>query len=245
MITKTAWKNIWRNKVRSFVVISSVAIGIFAGAFSVAIMEGAMMQRINDALNDELAHIQLTNRDFRSNNDMDRYIGNSGEVNKKLMSLSEVAAVSDNKVVIGMANSATKSSGVQINGVDPEQEKLVLELYKKVMPGSGTYLDNSEHSNPVFIGEDLAKTLNLIKYNVTQSVLDSLGYEGVPADILAKLEPLSGRRFNNEKSFTHELRSIFSKEEETKYGHAIRELSKTYREGFLTRITIRPVQYSG
>ncbi len=236
MITKTAWKNVWRNKVRSLVVISSVTVGIFAGAFSVAMMEGAMMQRIDDALSDELAHIQITHKDFRTNNDLECLIGNSDEVNEKIMSLDDVEAVSDKKIVVGMANSATKSSGVMINGVDPEQEKRVLGLYKKVIPGTGTYLDDSERSNPIFIGEDLAKSLNIIKYYISQNVLDSLGKSGIPDNVISKLQSLQDVRFNNEKTLKRELRKLFSKEEETKYGHIIMELSKTYREG--SRMTL-------
>ena len=31
MIFKVAWRNIWRAKVRSFIVIGSIAVGIWAG----------------------------------------------------------------------------------------------------------------------------------------------------------------------------------------------------------------------
>ena len=236
MITKTAWKNVWRNKVRSLVVISSVTVGIFAGAFSVAMMEGAMMQRIDDALSDELAHIQIADKNFRSNNDLDCMIENTGQAEQRLKELAEVEAASDRKIVIGMANSASKSSGVQINGIDPGEEKLVLGLYEKVMPGTGGYLDNSTWSNPIFIGEDLAKSLNLIRYYVTEGVIDSLKSENVPRHILDKLEPLKDIRFKNEKAFTRELKSRFSKDEEARFGYVIKEKSKSYREG--SRMTL-------
>lgn len=236
MITKTAWKNVWRNKVRSLVVISSVTVGIFAGAFSVAMMEGAMMQRIDDALSDELSHIQITDKDFRSNNDLACIIGNTPEIEQKIKSLDEVEAVSDRKVIIGMANSATKSSGVQINGIDPEKEKLVLGLNTKIIPGTGSYLDSPGRTNPVYIGEDLAKSLNIIRYYVTADVLDSLKADNLPLHIIEKLVPLSGVRFKNEKAFTRELRSIFSKEEEARFGHEIKEKSRSYREG--SRMTL-------
>jgi putative ABC transport system permease protein len=145
MITKTAWKNVWRNKVRSLVVITSVTIGIFAGAFAVAMMEGAMMQRIGDALSDELSHIQVADKNFRSNNDLACMIENTAQVEQKIKELDEVGAVSDRIIVIGMANSASKSNGVQINGIEPDEEKRVLGLYKKeatltIRPGQIPFL---------------------------------------------------------------------------------------------------------
>ena len=64
MIWKTAWKNVWRNKVRSLVVIVSVTIGIFGGVFAVAVMNGAIEQRVDAALNDEIAHIHINDPGF-------------------------------------------------------------------------------------------------------------------------------------------------------------------------------------
>ena len=65
MIWKTAWKNVWRNRVRSLVVISSVTIGIFAGVFSIALMNGMIAQRVDDALNEEISDIQITRKKFQ------------------------------------------------------------------------------------------------------------------------------------------------------------------------------------
>ena len=66
MIWKTAWKNVWRNKVRSLVVIISVTIGIFGGVFAVAVMKGAIDQRVSAALNQEVAHIPVSYTHLRA-----------------------------------------------------------------------------------------------------------------------------------------------------------------------------------
>jgi len=236
MITKTAWKNIWRNKVRSLIVIASVAVGIFAGAFSVAMMEGAMVQRVDDALNNELAHIQITSKDFRENNDLACFMENTDGMKQKAMALDEVRSVADRIVVTGMANTTTKSSGVQINGINPDEETLVLGLYRKLKPGTGNYLDAAGRSNMAYIGEDLAKELNILRYSVTTGVMDSLKARGIPQKIVDKLEPYIDVRFNNEKAFTRELKKTYTKEEETKYGYIIKEGSQTYRQG--SRMTL-------
>ena len=46
MIFKVAWRNIWRNKLRSLVVIASVAVGLFAGMFMMAFYSGLAKQEI-------------------------------------------------------------------------------------------------------------------------------------------------------------------------------------------------------
>ena len=50
MIWSIAWKNVWRNKKRSLVVITAVTLGIIAGMFVIGIMEGWTRQRLNDAI---------------------------------------------------------------------------------------------------------------------------------------------------------------------------------------------------
>jgi putative ABC transport system permease protein len=137
MIWKTAWKNVWRNKGRSLVVIASVTVGIFAGVFSIALMNGMIEQRINDAINDEISHIQINCKNFRINNDPQLVIGNSEKVLSVIRSVDGVAGISERTIITGMANTASKSAGVQIIGIDPDLEKEVFSLYSKVMPGTG------------------------------------------------------------------------------------------------------------
>jgi hypothetical protein len=48
MLAATAWKNIWRNKVRSSVVITAITIGLFAGTFAVATMNGMVLRSCNE-----------------------------------------------------------------------------------------------------------------------------------------------------------------------------------------------------
>ncbi len=74
MITSIAWKNVWRNKTRSLTVIAAVTVGVFAGVFAMAAINSSIVQRIDAAVNEELAHIQVNNRDFRSSSDIQDYI---------------------------------------------------------------------------------------------------------------------------------------------------------------------------
>ena len=67
MVFQVAWRNIWRNKIRSLVVISAVAIGLYAGVWSSAFMKGMLVQRINKVINTELSNIQVHNPEFRKN----------------------------------------------------------------------------------------------------------------------------------------------------------------------------------
>lgn len=237
MIWKTAWKNVWRNKVRSLVVILSVTIGIFAGVFSVALMNGMIAQRINDALNEEISHIQITNREFRINNDPQLVIDNPEQVISAIKSIDGITGIAERTIITGMANSAYKSSGVQIIGVEPETERQIFTICKKIIPGTGDFFERESRFNLALIGEELAKDLNIVKYSVDSSTISRLLENGLPGDIAGKLGKLKGQRFTSEKQFIKKMNSVFSTGEAKKYGQLIKKQAWSYREGARMTLT--------
>lgn len=231
MIAEIAWKNVWRNKSRSLIVIAAITVGVFAGVFTVAIMNSSVVQRIDAAVNEELAHIQVSNKDFRSSGDISSIIPDYEFVRKTLDSTSGVVASTGRILVRGMASSSSKSSGVEIIGIDVNREKEIFTLHEKLIPGTGTYLDSETKYNTAFIGEKLAKELNIIRYFLNGEVFAKLKEQKVPDEIIIKLEPLSGTRFTSDKKFSKEVAKLLSAGENKKYGYRIREAAWSYREG--------------
>lgn len=229
MIGKTAWKNVWRNKTRSLVVIVAITIGIFAGVYSVALMNGMISQRVDAALNTEIGHIQIDHKKFRENNDIQYILSNTEEIIEQLQGIEGIEAISRRTILTGMANSASKSTGVQIIGINPEEEKKVLSLYENVLPETGTYFEGKNKTNVALVGESLAKELNLIVYQVDGSVIDTMKKQGVPNNVIAKLDPFLDVRFKNEKLFFKEIKAVLSNDEQDEYGKIIVEASRSFR----------------
>jgi ABC-type lipoprotein release transport system permease subunit len=128
-----------------------------------------------------------------------------------------------------MANTATKSAGVQIIGINPESEKKVLQLHETTIPGTGDFFESESRYMLAYIGESLAKELNIIRYRIDEGVLDSLAGREVPSEILDKLSVFTGRRFKNEKSFKKEVKGVLSMNEQHEYGTAIKEEAWSFR----------------
>jgi len=229
MIWKTAWKNVWRNKIRSLVVIASVTIGIFGGIFAVAVMNGAIAQRVDAALNEEISHIHIYDPAFRDNYDMQLVIPDPGHVLSTIMETPGVTAVTARTVITGMANTATKSAGVQIIGIDPEKEREVLKLYETTIPGTGDFFETESRYKMAYIGHELAKDLNIVHYRIDQEVLDSLAAKEVPVEVLDRLSPFTGMRFKSEKAFKTEVKGVLSLKEQHAYGALIREEAWSFR----------------
>jgi len=230
MIWKTAWKNVWRNKVRSLVVMISVTIGIFGGVFAVAIMNGAIEQRVDSALNNEISHIHINDPGFRDNYDIQLTIPGLEQIRGQLEETAQVEAVSPRIIISGMANTASRSAGVQILGIEPDLEKKVLNLHEKTIPGTGDFFETESRHNLAYIGEDLAKELNIIRYIIDEETLGKLRESDIPEQTLNKLSPYVGKRFHSEDEFEKEMKESLSRREQNEYGRLIREQAWSFSE---------------
>jgi len=231
MITAIAWKNVWRNKTRSLTVIAAVTVGVFAGVFSMAAINSSILQRIDAAVNEELSHIQVNNKDFRSSADIQNIINDYPEVVSVLESTPGVTDVTGRLIVRGIASTATKSAGVEITGVDVEKEKKMFTISEKLIPGTGSYFEAETKFNTVFIGEKLAKELNIIRYIFTPESIDFLREEGVHSTVIEKLETLQGERFTSDKKLVKAYEKLLEPSEVEKYQWKIKEAAWNYREG--------------
>ena len=158
MLWSVAWRNIWRSKVRSLVIICALAIGILAGVFTWALYEGMVIQRINSAIKTEASHIQLHHKKYLENPDVKYFIDNSNNIWGQIDSMSGVRAVTVRLIVNSMIASAETGSGVQVVGIVPEDEKQVTNLYEKIL--EGTYFERTKR-NPIVIGKKIAEKLNV------------------------------------------------------------------------------------
>ena len=158
MLLSISWRNIWRNKVRSLVIIFSIALGIFAGVVSAAFFKGMADQRINKVINTELSFIQIHNPGFEQTSDFDNFIINAKQIEGELLKIPNVTGVSRRMSIQSMAASAETASGVKISGVFPESEKTVTNISTKIVDGK--YFEGISR-NPVVIGKKLAEKLNV------------------------------------------------------------------------------------
>ena len=183
MLISLAWKNVWRNRTRSFTVIAAVTVGVFAGVFAMAAINSSVEQRIDAAVNEELSHIQVNNKDFRSSGDIQNYLKDPEHVISVLENTEGVTDVTGRILVRGIASTATGSNGVEISGINVRKEQEMFTLSKRLIPGTGSYFGAETKFNSVFIGEKLAKELNVIRYILTDESYTTLESEGVPYHI--------------------------------------------------------------
>ena len=158
MLTALAWRNLWRNKLRSAIVITAIAIGITGGIVTDGMMVGMTDQRTNSAIANEISNIQIESPKFLLNNEIRYTLPKNLSLVKKIKGYKEVKGVTARLLCGAMAGSASAGAGIKVYGVNPSDEKAVSNIYKHIIKGA--YLNNNQKI-PAVIGEKLAKKLDL------------------------------------------------------------------------------------
>ncbi len=158
MLAKIAWRNIWRNKRRSWVLISAISIGVFCFVGSMTFADGFSIQLVNTSIELDGGHIQLSSSGYADNPTIRSRIRHLGSVEDAL-DQSLITLYSPQVVTSGMVNSAEQASGVRLVGVDPLRERGVSSIPDRIVQGE--YLSPEVVDGEVVIGISLADRLNV------------------------------------------------------------------------------------
>ena len=157
-LLKISWRNVWRNKLRSFVVILSVIFGLVGGIIMIAMSYGLNEERMNNAVETYLSHIQIHNKSFSEEYNLKHTIDNLEGIENAIDNDSRVVSYSKRIILNGMLSNSNGSYGIQVKGIDPVQEVKVTNTYEKIIEGE--YF-KSKRDNTILIGKKLADRLNL------------------------------------------------------------------------------------
>lgn len=158
MLIIIAWRNIWRNRLRSIVVILSIALGLWAGVFVMALVNGMTVQRTQGTIKTFISHVQIHSPAYISDPDLRHFIEDPESVFSVLDTLTGVQAFTPRMLVGGMSSSANGATGSMIYGIDVEFERRVTDIHSRITTGS--YFE-SEYRNPIVVGEKLAEKLGV------------------------------------------------------------------------------------
>ncbi|MEM6262602.1 MAG: FtsX-like permease family protein [Bacteroidota bacterium] len=157
MLITIAWRNIWRNPLRSAVVMTSIALGLMAGTFLLAFSWGMNEQRTREIIETQVSHLQVHHPNFRADNDVADFIPESRSVLSMAKQNQQVKAATGRLLVGGMVASAKGNTGVQIRGITPDAEHEVTQLRDRIIEGE--YF--TARRNPIIISQKTAERLKV------------------------------------------------------------------------------------
>lgn len=159
-IIKIAWRNVWRNKLRSGIVFTSVVLGIWAGLFVLAISFGMLEQQKRGMLESQLSHLQIHTNDYLEDIKLNHQFTDS-QINKIETTLSnhkDVINFCKRSISEGTGTTAHGFSNLKVIGINPENEQQVTSIKNRLT--DGTYFTKYKN-RPVLIGRQLAEELHL------------------------------------------------------------------------------------
>lgn len=226
--------------MRSIIMIVAIALGLFAGVFTMAFMQGVVDARIESATKSELAHLQIHAPHFLDNNETSIYIQNSLELVDKIEKTEGVVAASKRLVTEPFIMAAHGTGGGKLIGVWPEKEKNVTDISEHVI--EGTYLEKSGRMPPILIGEKLAKKLQLkIGSKINVQMVDLNGDLSSKGFRVGGIYKTSNTTFDETQLFVHyeDLQSQLGTENNA--AHEIAIIVKNGNEAALVKPAIQKI----
>ena len=185
MLFKIAYRNIWRNPLRSWVVIIAIALGVWAVLLILGYVNGMTQSYVNNAIREDLSHLQIHHKNFRDNPEAKYYLQNADSLSSALrqiplkeQELPNIKAVTARSLAQGIIASAKSSRGVMVKGVIPGQEQEVTQFDRNIV--DGVWFGESPKKHPIIISTRLA---SLLKVGLHKKVVLTL--QNTDGDVVA------------------------------------------------------------
>ncbi len=175
MVTKLAWRNIWRNKRRTWITMASILFAVLFGSFMEALQEGAWGNMINNVVNFYMGYGQIHQKGYWEEQVIDKAFALSPQQLQDIEAIEEIQGVVPRIESFGLVSTEGITRGALVVGIEPTSEQSLTKLEDRIV--AGAYLEKEDQS--VLVAEGLAKILKLGVQDTL--VIISQGYHGVNA----------------------------------------------------------------
>lgn len=175
MLVKLAWRNIWRQKRRTFLTASALALALFLSLLTRCMQEGSYAISIDNAARFYTGLIQLQNLEYAQSLSINDLLPMTSAFIRPVVQHPDISFHLPRLESFALAAAGERSKGVMVIGAKPESEDNYSKLSSKLIKGQFITHDDQK----VLIGEGLATYLRL---NVgDEIVLYGQGYHGQTA----------------------------------------------------------------
>ena len=154
MFFQLGWRNIWRNRRRTLVILTAVIIGVWSMIFLGALMRGMADQFIRNGIKTLTGHIQVHHPGYREDPVVENSMTEPSRVEAALTTrLSPDAQWAPRVRVDAVVSNARHSTGVTMVGIDPPREATISFIGGAVTEGRYLELDDPQG---IVVGKALA-----------------------------------------------------------------------------------------
>jgi ABC-type lipoprotein release transport system permease subunit len=158
LFIKLAWRNLFRNKRRSFIAGTAIGIGLAALIFVDALVLGMQKNMIDAATATFLGQGRIQRRGFRDTQQADLTVNRLDSIIPQLEKEPILERFAPRVLSFAMISSPSDVSAIQLVGIDPILEKPVSEIDESIVEGS--YFSGDDERD-IVLGRKLADTLKV------------------------------------------------------------------------------------
>ena len=175
MILKLAWRNLWRNKRRSFITIASILFAVLFAVFMRAFQLGSYEAMTRGVVNMYTGYAQIHLNGYWDDQTLDNVMPYRKSFEDSLLKVDGVKSVIPRLEGFALSSFVDKTKGTLVIGANPEKEKEILKIEELLFDGEVI----SSTDNQIMISEGLA---DYYKMSVSDTlVLLGQGYHGMSA----------------------------------------------------------------
>lgn len=173
---KIAWRNLWRNKRRTLITVASVFFAVFFALILRSLQLGSYNHMFRNAIESYTGYIQVQHEDFKDNSTVDNAFAFTPDIQNILLKNDNVSGIIPRVESFALASSGSLTKGVLVMGIDPDKESLLSNVKGK-----------------------------LVKYRLTEKVIDDLKRSNLPGKILLRIDLLKDESYSTESILQFDL----------------------------------------
>ena len=151
-----AWRNLWRNHRRTFIMLGAISIGAWAMIFLTALSQGMVTDMVENGLRVLPGHVQVHHPEYRDDPTVANLVPIPDSDLEQRFSAADIAVWSTRVKVPAVIMSERETRGVTLLGIDPEREKPF--TFIDLEATDGRFLEGPDDRG-LIIGRKLAEEL--------------------------------------------------------------------------------------
>jgi ABC-type lipoprotein release transport system permease subunit len=187
LLIQIAWRSLWRNRRRSFLVIAAIAFAASLTMIKMNVDNGTIFEAIKDAARLSTGFIQIQKPGYVNNPALQKGFVFSEELKRLTERNSLITGISPRIQADGLLSYKDHSMGVMIMGISPASEKSITDFQNKISAGHFLSESTSEHSgiSEIIVGYRLLQNL---KAKVGDSIVVLCqGFDGVLSNMFVEI----------------------------------------------------------
>lgn len=156
--SRLAWRNVWRHPKRTWLTIGAMVFSNALLVFMISIQFGMYELMIDNTLQAFTGHMQVQAPGYKDDLKIRQVVPDAGAFAQRLRTELNLESVSVRSAAFALVSSDERSYGIQVFGVDPQNESRV-----STIPGlvrEGRYPDDA-NAQEIVIGKVLARNLRV------------------------------------------------------------------------------------